>query len=103
MAHQGATGADPMRAKCLGRSRHLSTPKPFCVDAVQDKCARHYKHEPRLSEAPWRTKATMVPMLCQPGAPSSTRQGLKLVQASARTKASLGLKACETPLVPMLS
>ena len=33
----------------------------------------------------------MVPMLCQPGTPSSTRQGPKLVQGSARTKASLVL------------
>ena len=50
---------------------------PAGADGGQDKCTHHYKHEPRLSEAPWRTKATMVPMLCQPGAPSNTRQGLQ--------------------------
>ena len=52
---------------------------PTGADGVQDKFAHHYKHEPRLSEAPWRSKAAMVPMLCQLGASSSTRQGPKLV------------------------
>ena len=33
---------------------------PTGADGVQDKCAHHYKHEPRLSEAPWRSKAAMA-------------------------------------------
>ena len=77
-------------------SRHPFAARPAGADGVQDKCAHHYKHEPRQSEAPWRSKVAMVPMLCQLGAPSSTRQGSKLVQASVRTKASLVLTACET-------
>ena len=104
LAHQGTTGADPMRAKfpqtqCTwadtGRGIR-SHQGPIGADGVQDKCAHHYKLERRLSEAPRRSTAALVPMLCQLGAPSSIRQGPKLVQASARIKASLVLTACET-------
>ena len=51
---------------------------------------------PRLLEAPWHTTAPLVPMLCEPEPPNSTRLDLMLVQASARTKASLVLMVCET-------
>ena len=51
---------------------------------------------PRLLEAPWHITAPLVPMLCEPGPPNSTRLDLMLVQASARTKASLVLMVCET-------
>ena len=51
---------------------------------------------PRLLKAPWHTTAPLVPMLCKPWTPNSTRHELMLVQASARTKASLVLMVCET-------
>ena len=50
-----------------------------------------HKHDPRLLEAPWRTTAMLVPMLCQPGAPIITRHEPILVQAFASTQASLVL------------
>ena len=104
MAHQGTTGVDPMQAKCpqtqyvwadTGRGI-CSHQGPTGADGMQDKCAHYYKHERRRSESPWSSKVAMVPMVCQLGARSSTRQGPKLVQASAGTKASLVLTACET-------
>ena len=63
---------------------------------MADRCPKQHKHDRRLLEAPWRTKALLVPMLCQPGDPISTRHESMLVQAFAQTMGSLVLMVCET-------
>ena len=69
---------------------------PVGADGVPDRCPRQYKHDPRLLEAPWRTTAPLVPMLCQRGATIITRHEPMLVQAFTSTKASLVLMVYET-------
>ena len=36
-------GAPSNTRMSLDRSRHLSTPKPFCVDAVSARCPQQHK------------------------------------------------------------
>ena len=62
---------------------------------MADRCPKQYKHDRRLLELLWRTKAPLAPMLCQPGAPISTRHGSMLVRELAQTKASLVLMVSE--------
>ena len=80
-----------MRDKCPQKHK-----APVGADDVADRCPKQHKHDRRLLEVPWRPKAPLVPMLCQPGAPISTRHESMLVQALAQTKDSLVLTVCET-------
>ena len=51
---------------------------------------------PRLLEAPWRTKAPLALILCEPSAPRHNAYGPMLVEASAHTKALLVPMVCKT-------
>ena len=60
---------------------------------------------PRLLEAPWLTKATLVLILCEPSAPKHNAHGPILVKASARPKALLVSMVCKTsaPIITSMS
>ena len=62
---------------------------------MPDRCPKQHKLEQHLFEEPWHTKVPQVPILCEPGAPNSATHELVLIQASARTKASLVLMVCK--------
>ena len=75
---------------------HLAPQGPADADGMRDFRLQQPRHVPRPVEISGRTKAWLVPMVCEPACRSSARNVPRLVEASARSMVPVAANGVRT-------